>query len=138
MESCAMRNGCYLVTAMASALLAIVHTGCDRCVEAGPHVNLDRVEKIREVLASGAPANSGEKTAAAQTASGWATVRGTFKVVGTAPTPTRINADKDPETCGKHPLVDESVMVSEAGGLQNALVYLRTKVTANPDLASPA
>ena len=27
-------------------------------------------------------------------------------------------------------------MVSEAGGLQNALVYLRTKVTPNPDLVS--
>jgi plastocyanin len=123
---------------MACAALAMLQTGCNRRVEAGPRINAERVEKIREVLASGAKAGGGDQGPAPQTATGWATIRGTFKVVGTAPTPAKLNADKDTDTCGKHPLFDESVVVADDGGLANALIYLRTKVTPNPDLASAA
>jgi hypothetical protein len=133
-----MRNGGYLLAAVACTALTVASTGCNRRVEARTRVNPERVTKIREVLASGAKADGGGQAAAAQTATGWATLRGTFKLVGSAPQPGRITADKDPDVCGKHELFDESVVVADDGSLANAVIYLRTKVTPNPDLVSAA
>ena len=116
----------------------MLQSGCNRRVEAGRASNAERVEKIRAVLASGAKAEGEGQAAASPTATGWATIRGTFKLVGTPPTPAKLTADKDTETCGKHPLIDESVIVGSDGSLANAVDILRTKVTPNPDLVSAA
>jgi hypothetical protein len=41
--------------------------------------------------------------------------------------PAKIAATKDPEVCGKHKLHDEELEVAEDGGLQNAVIMLRTE-----------
>lgn len=58
----------------------------------------------------------------------WGDLEGTFLFKGTPPTPAKISADKDPEYCGKHNLVDESIVVNKDNkGLANVVVYLLAK-----------
>ena len=67
----------------------------------------------------------------------WGTLKGRFVYDGTAPAATPIVPDKDLEVCGKHPLVNESLVVGKDGSLANVIVYLQTKagetVPVNPE-----
>jgi plastocyanin len=51
------------------------------------------------------------------------TIAGVVKFKGTAPTPKKIEANKDTEVCGKTTKFDESLIVS-GGNLVNAVVYI--------------
>jgi hypothetical protein len=63
----------------------------------------------------------------------WGDLEGTFLFKGTPPTPAKITATKDPEFCGKHPLVEEAVVVNKDNkGLANVVVYLAD--TARPKI----
>jgi len=61
-----------------------------------------------------------------------------FVVTGKAPAAARLVIDKDQEVCGKHNLVNETVVVGKDGGLANVVVFLTTtgtqKVPENPAL----
>jgi len=57
----------------------------------------------------------------------WGTLKGKFVFDAASPTPEKINVTKDQEVCGKHPLLDEALLVDPAGGLANAVVWVRTK-----------
>jgi hypothetical protein len=73
-------------------------------------------------------------------AADWGTIKGRIIYKGAAPAPAKIKADKDVHVCGKHPLVDESLVVGKAGELANVFVYLntKTKVAVHPDYAKTA
>lgn len=76
---------------------------------------------------------------AAVAADQWATLTGRFVYDGAAPPPAKLVVSKDADVCGKHPLVDESLVVGPDGGLANVVVYVRSaKVKVHPDLAKPA
>jgi hypothetical protein len=63
----------------------------------------------------------------------WGDLDGTFVFKGTPPTPAKIKAEKDPEFCGKHNLVEETYTVNKAnGGMANVVVYLMD--TAKPKI----
>src|SRR5262245_9388442 len=63
----------------------------------------------------------------------WGDLEGTFTYKGTPPTPTKIKPEKDPEFCGKHNLVEETLVVNKANnGLTNVVVYLMD--TAKPKI----
>ncbi len=73
----------------------------------------------------------------------WGTLTGRLVLDGAAPDPAAINVSKDPEYCGQHNLVEETVVIGKEGGLTNAFVYLYLKrgktVPVHPDLeAIPA
>ena len=71
----------------------------------------------------------------------WGDLEGSFVFKGTPPTPKKIAVEKDPEFCGKHDLVEETVVVNKAnGGLANVVVYLldATKPKIHPDYAKDA
>jgi hypothetical protein len=71
---------------------------------------------------------------AAARAAEWGTLTGKFVYDGKAPTPAKIEPTKDPEVCGKHPLVDEGLLVDPSGGLANVVVMCKTKnVPVNPE-----
>lgn len=56
---------------------------------------------------------------------GWGNLKGQFVYDGSPPTPAPLSITKDQEFCGKHNLVDESIVVNnENGGLANVVVYL--------------
>jgi plastocyanin len=71
----------------------------------------------------------------------WGDLEGTFLFKGTPPTPMKIIPNKDETVCGKHPLVDESVVVNKDNkGLQNVVVYLAdtAKPKIHPDFEKDA
>lgn len=56
---------------------------------------------------------------------GWGNLKGKFVLGGTVPSPSPLQITKDSEVCGKHNLVDESVVVNPADkGLANVVVHL--------------
>ena len=54
-------------------------------------------------------------------AADWGTLKGKFVYDGTPPAAAKIDVTKDAEVCGKHPLVDESLVVDAGGGVANGL-----------------
>lgn len=100
--------------------------GCGRPVSAGPRADAKAVDEIRKSLAAGA-ASSGESGESQETAAtGWATIKGKFKVDGAAPSigpPLAIakaNAD-----CSKHDVFDESLVV-KGDALEGVVIFART------------
>jgi hypothetical protein len=70
----------------------------------------------------------------------WGNLEGTFLYKGTPPTPKKIRPEKDPEFCGKHDIVEETLSVNkENNGLANVAVYLMdaTKPKIHPDYDKP-
>ena len=69
----------------------------------------------------------------------WGTLSGRFVVKGELPKPAAIDANKDPEVCGKVPLFDETVVVDKDGGLANIMIYLAKKpAMIHPDYKKTA
>ena len=62
----------------------------------------------------------------------WGNVKGKVVFQGDAPTPSSLNITKDVEVCGKHNLVDESVLVGDGNGLANVVVYIYVKRGGDP------
>ncbi len=64
----------------------------------------------------------------------WGTLTGRFVYDGKPPAAAKIEPTKDVEVCGKHPLVDEGLLVDSSGGIANVVVMLKTKnVEVNPE-----
>jgi plastocyanin len=79
--------------------------------------------------------------AGASSAQEWGDLDATFLYKGTPPTPAKIKAEKDPEFCGKHNLVDETLTVNKDNhGLANVVVYLmdQAKPKIHPDYEKTA
>jgi len=69
----------------------------------------------------------------------WGTIKGRFLFGGAAPTPAELKADKDPDVCGKHKLVNEELAVGADKGIANVVVFVRDEnLKVNPDLAAAA
>ncbi len=68
-------------------------------------------------------------------AADWGDLTIQFQLSGKAPAAKAIKADKDVEVCGKHKLVDESLVVGPNGGIANVFVYLKSEkpVAVHPD-----
>jgi hypothetical protein len=74
--------------------------------------------------------------ASAAAAQDWGDLDGTFLFKGTPPTPNKITPTKDPEFCGKHPLVEETLVVNKDNkGIANVCIYLvdTNKPKIHPD-----
>ncbi len=65
-------------------------------------------------------------------AADWGNLSGQIIVDGKVAKPKAANVNKDQAYCGKHGLVDESVVVSPKGELRNAIVWLYLKSTEKP------
>lgn len=71
-------------------------------------------------------------------AADWGNLKGRFVYDGKAPTPKAIDTGKEP-MCAKHQVVDETLLVSDDGGLANVVVFVNTKgVKVNPEYESSA
>jgi hypothetical protein len=66
---------------------------------------------------------------AALHAADWGDLTGTFIYDGPTPPPIPLKIDKDIEVCGKHNLVDESLVVGPKGELANVLIFLYSDST---------
>ena len=52
------------------------------------------------------------------------TLKGQFLFDGTAPAPAAVAITADPAFCGKHGVVDESLVIGKDGGIANIVVYM--------------
>ncbi len=107
--------------------------------EVEPGTEVETVEAVAEESAATADAPPAPEETSDDAAGGWATLTGRIVYDGTPPESKLIQPTKDPEVCGKHEIPDETLIVSEDGGLANAIVTLRTKnVEVAPSYASAA
>jgi len=115
-----------VVFAVIAGCGAMLLSGCGRSISASPNPQPEEAAKIRKALASGAA--SGGTKAAASTGTGWGTLRGTFKYVGTPPAPGKLSVTKDTAVCGAGgDIADNSLVVGSDGGIANIVVYARAK-----------
>jgi hypothetical protein len=73
-----------------------------------------------------------EAVAAAEP-TGWATIRGSFKLNGEAPPPQPLNVDKEQDVCapgGKKVFSEELIVDDATKGIRDVVVYLSTKYPA--------
>jgi len=61
------------------------------------------------------------------TAADWGDLTGTFVLKGAAPKAEAIKPNKDIAFCGKHKLVDESLVVGSDGGVKNIAIFMYLK-----------
>ncbi len=63
----------------------------------------------------------------------WSDFSGTFVFTGDAPKPNRISVTKDVDVCGKHNLVDDSLVVNpDNKGIANIVVFMYLKRNEKP------
>ena len=98
--------------------------GCDSRKTYAPIANLERVKDIRAAFKT---VSSDTQQAAVVVANptGFATLRGVFRVDGEVPAAELLVVNKDVEVCapGGRSVVSEEVTVSDSGELANVLVY---------------
>jgi hypothetical protein len=123
-----MHNTLAAMVAICAALVAATLSGCGPSAAAGPRAQADLALKIRKDLESGAAPSEAAGAAAESTGTGWGTLKGRFKFVGTPPAPSPLKADKDTEVCGKGgQIMDNSLVVASDGGIANIALYARAK-----------
>jgi hypothetical protein len=123
-----LSSSAVVVFCLATAAGAALVSGCGRPVSASPSPQRHVAEEIRKSLTGGAAAAESAETATAATGTGWGTLRGTFKYVGTPPAPGKLNVTKDTEVCGHGAgIADNSLLVASDGGIANVVVYARAK-----------
>jgi len=109
------------------ALISLTLSGCGRSAAAGPRPDIAAVDAIRKGLTEGSAEGAGQQAVEA-TGTGWGTLKGTFKFVGTPPAAKPLNVDKDTEVCNRDgALMDNSLVVGPNGGIANVVVYARAK-----------
>lgn len=59
-------------------------------------------------------------------------VSGTVKFKGTAPAPKQLETTKDVQVCGKHKVMDETLIVGADGGLKDAVVFITNITKGKP------
>lgn len=65
-------------------------------------------------------------------------ISGVVKFKGTAPAPKELEVTKDKQVCGKHKIIDESLVVDAGGGVKNAVVSITNITKGKPmDAATP-
>lgn len=116
---------------LACVLLAACAAGCRRQnIGAVARVDAGAVVELRKKLGEGAAAAT--EAAAADEPTGFATIKGTFKLVGMAPARTALQVNKDESVCmpdGKQVLA-EQLVVDANGGIKDVVIFCLTKMPA--------
>lgn len=113
-------------------LLLLPLAGCAKPVDAGPAPDAAKVAAIRKTLkakASEDEKSSSESAAAAQS-DGWATLKATVKLVGSAPPRKALGGITAECAAHQEKLVDESIVAGPGGELQAVALYLTRKAPA--------
>jgi hypothetical protein len=114
---------------IALALAATGVIGCARPQQPAAYVKTSNVSALRTALGGSAVEASPTAGAAAAEPTGWATLKGSFKIEGAPPPPQPLTVDKDQSVCapgGKQVLSETLVVDSASGGIRDVVVYLAT------------
>jgi hypothetical protein len=108
------------------ALVAGCAFGCARRLQPAARVETSNVSSLRSAL-GGSAVEAAPSAAAAAEPTGWATIKGTFKIDGTPPPRAPLTVDKDQSVCapgGKQVLSEALVVDSASSGIKDVVVYL--------------
>jgi len=100
--------------------------GCARHLPPAERVQTTNVVALRAAFGGGAAETTATVAAVAEP-TGWATLKGTFKLEGTPPARTPLSVSKDHEVCapgGKPVLSEELVVDSATNGIKDVVIYL--------------
>lgn len=113
-----------VAVALFSTTIMVFSAGCGGGESAAPS------QPAASSTSSGGGDSSSSTSSSATTETpreGWGSLSGRFVYGGSAPEPSKLNVTKDTEVCGKHELIDESLLVGPDGGLANVVIFLRSK-----------
>ncbi len=103
-------------------------TGCGK-TPAPVAIDMRQAAALRSDLEAGAGAAVAD-SAPTETPQGWATLKGVFRVAGSAPDRKPLPVDKEREVCapgGKTPLSEE-IVVGSNGGIKDVVIYLAQSI----------
>src|SRR5687768_4076331 len=112
---------------MALVLAAVSIVGCARPQQPAARVDARNVSALRTALGGSAAEAAPTAAVAAAEPTGWATLRGAFKIDGMPPPAQVLNVDKDQSVCapgGKQVLSEALVVDSATGGIKDVVIYL--------------
>lgn len=112
------------------AIAAISLVGCERPLVPPVQTTPATVVALRKALGGDQAAAGGAAVVKAEP-TGYATIRGTFKLTGPAPPKETLTITKEQDVCmpGGNPVFSTELIVDPAtGGLKDVVVYLFTKV----------
>jgi len=110
-------------------LLAACAVGCARSQQPAARVQTSNVSALRTAFGGSAVEASPTAGPAAAEPTGWATIKGVFKIDGPPAAPQPLTVDKDQSVCapgGKQVLSETLVVDSASGGIKDVVVYLAT------------
>ena len=121
-------RGVKVITAGVVVLAALVgpNIGCNRDNLRGAIPNVEVAKELRLELASSESAQEQVESSSVQERTGWATLKGRIRVVGSVPENKALNVNKDQAVCqpGGSPVLGQMVEVDSAtGGLANVVLY---------------
>lgn len=92
------------------------------------HYSAGNVAVLRTALGGNAAAAAASAIPTAEP-TGWATLKGVFKLVGTPPSSAPLNITSDHAVCmpGGKPVYAGDIRVDPSGGIANVVMYLETK-----------
>jgi hypothetical protein len=117
-----------LLAAAGAAVCLATFSGCARSTAPAERVNVNNVAALRTSLGgdSAGPAEAGP----APEPTGFATIKGTFKLAGPAPERVALVVDKEQNICapgGKQVLSEKFVVDPATGGIRDVVIYLNDK-----------
>jgi len=116
-----------LVTRFGLLLIGIcLAVGCARRLPPAERVQTRNVNDLRVAFGSGSTQAAGPAVAAAEP-TGWATIKGSFKLNGSPPDRPPLTIDKDQAICapGGRPVLSETLVVDSATqGIKDVVIYL--------------
>ena len=110
-----------------AVIAATVPTGCRRALADRVSYSEGNVALLRTAL--GGDKAAAQVPVALAEPTGWATLKGVFKLNGQAPPPTPIAVSSDHAVCmpGGKAAPGNDIVVDPSGGIANIIVYLETK-----------
>lgn len=117
----------------ASLVMLAGAVGCQRQLPPDPPPNLARALEIQTALVSGTDGgtSSSSSSAPTQQPTGWATLRGVFRLEGKAPPRPVLNVNKDVGVCAPQgrKVLSESLVVADDGGIRDVVIFLSSKIS---------
>ncbi len=118
----------YVPKLAGGALLAAMALACGCVPDQQPplRVKASNVTALRTAF-GGSAADTAATPVALAEPTGWATIKGTFKIDGAAPPRDPLKVDKDVSVCapgGKQVLSEAVVVDSATGGIKDIVIYL--------------
>ncbi len=108
--------------------MLLMSSGCGGYSAPEVSANLNDAEVIRDELQGGA---GGRAVAAVADPTGWANLKGSFKLKGSPPGLTKLDITQDKSVCqpGGSPVYDVNMKVDDATkGIQDVVIFMTTKI----------